>query len=114
MLQPAHLFSTGSAPSPWFTLGSWTSSGPFMLAFLLGAFTIVGFEAAANLAEETQDAHRAVPTAMWFSVFLSGIVGFVFLIALNLASQAIAKLTSSPTPAANIVTDILPTPLGHI
>jgi len=114
LLQPGHVFSTGSAASPWFTLGTWTSSGPFMLAFLLGAFTIVGFEAAANLAEETQDAHRAVPTAMWFSVFLSGIVGFVFLIALNLASQDIAKLTSSATPVANIVTEMLGTVVGDI
>src|SRR5258708_4261638 len=114
LLQPGHVFTTGSAASPWFTLGTWTSSGPFMLAFLLGAFTIVGFEAAANLAEETQDAHRAVPTAMWFSVFLSGIVGFVFLIALNLASQDIAKLTSSATPVANIVTDMLGTVVGDI
>src|SRR5260370_8858620 len=100
MLQPGHLFSPGSAPSQWFTLGSWTSSGPFMLAFLLGAFTIVGFEAAANLAEETQDAHRAVPTAMWFSVFLSGIVGFAFLIALNVASQTLPPLIPSPTHVA--------------
>jgi amino acid transporter len=114
LLQPGHVFSTGSASSPWFTLGTWTSSGPFMLAFLLGAFTIVGFEAAANLAEETQDAHRAVPTAMWFSVFLSGIVGFVFLVALNLASQDIAKLTSSATPVADIVTEMLGTVVGDI
>src|SRR5215467_4744958 len=114
LLQPGHLFSTGSAPSPWFTLGSWTSSGPFMLAFLLGAFTIVGFESAANLAEETQDAHRAVPTAMWFSVFLSGIVGFAFLLALNVASQNIAALTASATPVANIVTGMLGTVVGDI
>jgi amino acid transporter len=114
LLQPGHLFSTGSAPAPWFTLGTWTSSGPFMLAFLLGAFTIVGFEAAANLAEETQDAHRAVPTAMWFSVFLSGIVGFAFLIALDLASQNITALTASATPVANIVTQMLGTVVGDI
>jgi amino acid transporter len=114
MLQPSHLFSTGSAPSPWFTLGTLTSSGPFMLAFLLGAFTIVGFEAAANLAEETQDAHRTVPTAMWFSVLLSGVVGFAFLIALNLASQNIAALTASTTPVADIVTQMLGTAVGDI
>jgi amino acid transporter len=114
LLQPSHLFSTGNAPSPWFTLGTLTSSGPFMLAFLLGAFTIVGFEAAANLAEETQDAHRAVPTAMWFSVFLSGVVGFAFLIALNLASQNIAALTSSSTPVADIVTEMLGSVVGDI
>ncbi len=114
MLQPGHLFSTGSAPSPWFGFGTLTTDSPFMLSFLLGAFTIVGFEAAANLAEETQDAHRTVPTAMWFSVLLSGVVGFAFLIALNLASQDIAALTASATPVADIVTQMLGTVVGDI
>jgi amino acid transporter len=114
MLQPSHLFSTGSAPSPWFGFGTLTTDSPFMLSFLLGAFTIVGFEAAANLAEETQDAHRTVPTAMWFSVLLSGVVGFAFLIALNLASQDIAALTASATPVADIVTQMLGTVVGGI
>jgi amino acid transporter len=114
MLQPGHLFSTGSAPSPWFGFGTLTTASPFMLSFLLGAFTIVGFEAAANLAEETQDAHRTVPTAMWFSVFLSGVVGFAFLFALNLASQDIAALTASATPVADIVTQVLGTVVGDI
>ncbi len=114
MLQPSHLFSTGSAPSPWFGFGTLTTASPFMLSFLLGAFTIVGFEAAANLAEETQDAHRTVPTAMWFSVLLSGVVGFAFLIALNLASQDIAALTASATPVADIVTQMLGTVVGDI
>ena len=114
MLQPSHLFSTGSAPSPWFGFGTLTTASPFMLSFLLGAFTIVGFEAAANLAEETQDAHRTVPTAMWFSVFLSGVVGFGFLLALDLASQNIAALTASATPVADIVTQMLGTVVGDI
>ena len=101
-LHPDHLFSTGTVSSSgWLTLGGLNAAGPFMLAFLLGAFTIVGFEAAANLAEETQDAHRVVPTAMWFSVLLSGIVGFAFLVALNLASGNIAALTASSTPVAD-------------
>src|SRR5438477_945921 len=38
MLQPSHLFSTGSAPSPWFGFGTLTTASPFMLSFLLGAF----------------------------------------------------------------------------
>ena len=114
MLQPGHLFSTGLAPTPWFGSGTLTSASPFQLSFLLGAFTIVGFEAAANLAEETQDAHRTVPTAMWFSVFLSGVVGFAFLLALNLASQNIAALTASATPVADIVTQMLGTVVGDI
>jgi amino acid transporter len=114
MLQPSHLFSTGSAASPWFGSGTLTSASPFQLSFLLGAFTIVGFEAAANLAEETQDAHRTVPTAMWFAVFLSGVVGFGFLLALDLTSQNIAALTASATPVANIVTQMLGTVVGDI
>jgi amino acid transporter len=114
MLQPGHVFSTGSVPAPWFSFGTLTTAGPLMLAFLLGAFTIVGFEAAANLAEETQDAHRTVPTAMWFSVFLSGVVGFAFLLALNLASQDIAALSGSATPVADIVTQVLGTVVGDI
>lgn len=115
LLHADHLFSTGTVPSAgWFTLGKLTSAGPFMLAFLLGAFTIVGFEAAANLAEETQDAHKVVPTAMWTSVVLSGVVGFVFLFVLNLASGNITALTSSATPVADIVTQTLGTVVGDI
>jgi amino acid transporter len=41
--------------------GYWAYNGPFMLAILVGAYTIVGFESAANLAEETVDAARVVP-----------------------------------------------------
>lgn len=115
LLHPDHVFSTGVVSSTgWFTLGGLTSAGPFMLAFLLGAFTIVGFEAAANLAEETQDAHRVVPTAMWSSVVLSGVVGFLFLIALNLASGDLKALSSSATPVADIVTQTLGRVIGGI
>ena len=38
--------------------------GPFMLATLLGAYTIVGFESASNLAEETHEPHKVIPRAM--------------------------------------------------
>ncbi len=115
LLHADHVFSTGTVASAgWLTLGKLTSAGPFMLAFLLGAFTIVGFEAAANLAEETQEAHRVVPTAMWTSVVLSGVVGFVFLVALNLASGNITALTASSTPVADIVTQTLGQVVGDI
>ncbi len=115
LLHPDHLFSMGVvSPNGYFNLGGLTSTGPFMFSFLLGAYTIVGFEAAANLAEETQDAHRVVPFAMWSAVALSGIVGFVFLIALNLASGDIKALSASATPVANIVTQTLGTVIGDI
>jgi amino acid transporter len=114
-LHPDHVFSTGTVSSSgWFGLGGLTSDAPFVLAFLLGAFTIVGFEAAANLAEETHDSENAVPTAMWQSVVLSGVIGFLFLLALNLASGNLATLTKSSTPVADIVTNTLGGVIGRI
>jgi amino acid transporter len=115
LLHADHLFSMGTVSSQgYFGFGTLLHASPFMLSFLLGAFTIVGFEAAANLAEETQDAHRVVPTAMWSSVFISGVVGFAFLIALNLASGNIKALSTSATPVADIVTQTLGTVVGDI
>jgi len=115
LLHPDHLFSTGVVSSSgYFNLGAWNATGPFMLSFLLGSYTIVGFEAAANLAEETQDAHRVVPFAMWSAVVLSGIVGFAFLIALNLASGNLKTLSASATPVADIVTGTLGSVVGSI
>ncbi|GAC1631646.1 MAG: amino acid permease [Ktedonobacteraceae bacterium] len=115
LLHPDHLFSMGIVPATgYFSFGSWNSAGPFVFSFLLGSYTIVGFESAANLAEETQDAHRVVPFAMWSAVVLSGIVGFAFLLALNLASGDIKALTASSTPVADIITQMLGSIVGDI
>ncbi|HEX7492206.1 MAG TPA: amino acid permease [Candidatus Limnocylindrales bacterium] len=110
-----HLTSTGVVSSTdWFSLGSLTKESPLGFAFLLGAFTIVGFEACGNLAEETSDAEKTVPRAMWMSVVLSGIVGFLFLIAITAASGDIAALTASGTPVADIVTSVLGDVVGKL
>jgi amino acid transporter len=115
MLHPDHLFSTGVvSPTGYFSLGTLNSVSPFVLSFLLGTYTIVGFEAAANLAEETQDAHRVVPFAMWSAVVLSGVVGFAFLFTLNLATGDIAALSASATPVADIINQVLGPVVGDI
>jgi len=114
-LHPDHLFSTGTVSSSgWFGLGGLTSDSPFVFAFLLGAFTIVGFESAANLAEETHDSENTVPASMWQSVVISGVIGFLFLVALNLASRDLGALTKSSTPVADIVTQTLGGAIGRL
>src|SRR5215469_18764369 len=80
--------------------------GPFMLATLLGAYTIVGFEAASNLAEETQQPQRTIPRAMIRAVLLSGAVGMVFLIVISYATSSIKAATASSAPVAFIVNDV--------
>jgi amino acid transporter len=108
VLHPDHLFSMGAIPAiGYFRLGTLTSVGPFMFCFLLGGYTIVGFEAAANLSEETENEKRVVPFTTWSPVLLVGIVGMAFLIALNLASGDVLALTGSTTPIADIVTQTL-------
>src|ERR1700757_3014981 len=97
----SNLTSTGPVPA----VGYYAWLGPFMLATLLGAYTIVGFESASNLAEETHEPHKVIPRAMVRAVLLSGVVGFVFLLVLAFATDKGAY--SSAAPVAYIVGSVL-------
>jgi amino acid transporter len=97
----SNLGATGPVPH----LGYYAWLGPFMLATLLGAYTIVGFESASNLAEETHEPHKVIPRAMLRAVLVSGVVGFAFLIVLAFATNKAAY--SSSAPVASIVHDVL-------
>ena len=97
----SNLTSTGPVPSA----GYYAWLGPFMLATLLGAYTIVGFESASNLAEETHEPHKVIPRAMIRAVLVSGVVGFAFLVALAYATNKAAY--ASAAPVASIVHDVL-------
>jgi amino acid transporter len=97
----SNLGATGPVPH----VGYYAWLGPFMLATLLGAYTIVGFESASNLAEETHEPHKVIPRAMLRAVLLSGVVGFAFLIALAYATNKAAY--ASAAPVASIVHDVL-------
>ena len=46
--------------------------GGLMLATVMGMTTLVGFDAAANLAEEAKDPYRSVPRAVVGSVVAAG------------------------------------------
>ena len=56
-----------------------------MLAMIMGLATLVGFDAAANLAEEAKDPYRSVPRAIVGSVVAASVLGLVFLISLTIA-----------------------------
>lgn len=98
-----NLWSTGTLPEEgWF---SWL--GPVMLATVLGSFTLLGFETAANFAEETQDPRRVVPKAMIRALLAAGVVGMIFLIATAVATGDVAATTADPAPVAFILEDVL-------
>ncbi|MFJ6896699.1 amino acid permease [Streptomyces hokutonensis] len=75
------------------------------LAGLLPVYVLLGWEGAADLAEETVDPRRAAPRAMFRSVVVSGIIGFVVfaLLAIALPSSPAAFLTGSENPVLKLV-----------
>src|SRR4029077_8918448 len=100
----SNLFSKGAVPAEgYWSFGDVTTAGPWMLGFLLGAFTIVGFESAANLAEETNDPERVVPQAMWQAVLASGVLGFFFILAVTLAAGDPVALAEPITALVDVI-----------
>ncbi|MER5358475.1 APC family permease [Streptomyces sp. NPDC002785] len=110
-----HLFDTGTVPTDgYYGMGGGTHAGPFALAFLLGAFTIVGFESAANLAEETREPARVIPKAMVQAVLSLGVLGFLFLVAVTAAAGRVDAVGESATPVATVITAVLGSVVGKV
>jgi len=72
-------------------------------AALMGIFTIVGFELAADLGEEAVSARVTVPRAVIWSVVSSAILGMVALVGFTIAIPDLAKITASQVPLVDIV-----------
>jgi len=51
------------------------------LGFLLTQYTITGFDASANLSEETHGAHLSAAKGIWKSIFYSAVGGYLLLLA---------------------------------
>ncbi|KAI8378738.1 amino acid permease-domain-containing protein [Choanephora cucurbitarum] len=65
------------------------SSGGY--AFLIGLlqcqYTLSGFDSAAHMSDETQDASRSAPRGILYAVGTAAIVGFIFLLSVNFCVQ---------------------------
>ncbi len=72
-------------------------------AALMGIFTIVGFELAADLGEEAVAARVTVPKAVIYSVVSSAVLGMVALIGFTIAIPDLPKIAASSVPLADIV-----------
>ncbi|MGY8787728.1 MAG: APC family permease, partial [Fidelibacterota bacterium] len=103
---PAILLSTGNAVT------GTSYIAPFVMTMLMGAFTLVGFEASANLSEETVNASKTVPKAIIAAVAVSGIFGMLFLIAATLAIPNLDDVLISNNPLPYIIETTLGRTLG--
>jgi amino acid transporter len=97
-----NLFSQGiAAGAPnYFALG-----GGLMAALIMGLSTLVGFDAAANMAEEAKDPFRSVPRAIVGSVVAAAGLGFLFVIVLTVAITDMVRVSKSNSPVAEIMRD---------
>jgi amino acid transporter len=85
-----------------------------VLAGLMGIYTLVGFETAADMSEETVDAQRAIPKAILWSVGLSGVLGMVALIGFTLAIPNLHTVQNAPEPLVVITQYWLGTGLTRV
>ncbi|MGA5219754.1 amino acid permease [Streptomyces cinereoruber] len=69
------------------------------LASLVGVYTLAGFEAAADVAEEAVDAKRSVPRAILGSVVVSVVLGMLVLIGFTVAVPSDEVLAAGGLPA---------------
>lgn len=80
---------------------------PYAWAFLLGLlqahWTFTGFDASAHMAEETTDPRRRGPWGIVLSVAVSGVVGYLMLVALTLAIPSIPAVLGAKDAAGNPV-----------
>lgn len=73
-----------------------------VLASLIGVYTIVGFESAADMSEESVDARRSVPRAIVGSVVASAVLGMIVLIGFTVATPNAGLLAQNGVGLPNV------------
>jgi amino acid transporter len=106
----SNVTSTGAAD----THGYYTYLGPFMLALLLGIYTISTFEGPANFAEETVNPARIVPQAMVRTVIYSSVAGFIALFAFVWAIPSLSRFSGLSAPLPGVIQASLGSVWEHI
>lgn len=87
----------------------------FALSFLLPAYTITGFDASANTAEETVGAAVRVPRGIVHAVAVSGLSGWVMLCAVVVAIPDLPRAASMGTSSFGwILGRVLPGGLAYV
>ena len=81
--------------------------GGLMAGMIMGLTTLVGFDSAANLAEEAKDPFRSVPRAIVSSVVAAGVLGLLFVVTLTVAIKDMARVSTGGSPVASIIRDQL-------
>src|SRR5207237_7009118 len=98
---PAILFDTshtaGLADGNYFAV--------FLIGMVLALFVVYGFDTAGTFGEETVDASRHAPRGVLSAIWLSGIVGVIFLLAVTLSFRDVNKAIATGQAAGFPIAD---------
>jgi urea carboxylase system permease len=86
----------------------------FAIAMFMSLFVVYGFDTAGTFGEETLDASRQAPRGILSAIWLSGLIGFVFLLAIILAIPDVAASLSDPAPIATSIKAGLGETFGNV
>jgi urea carboxylase system permease len=90
----------------------------FLVGMFMALFVVYGFDTAGTFGEETLDASRHAPRGVLSAIWLSGIVGAVFLLAVTLSfkdmAAAVAEGQAFGFPIATTIKDNLTFALGGL
>ena len=90
----------------------------FLVGMFMALFVVYGFDTAGTFGEETVDASRQAPRGVLSSIWLSGIVGAIFLLAVTLSfkdiAAAIAEGQAFGFPIATTIKENLTYTLGGV
>lgn len=90
------LTTVPSEPRPY-----WSA---FLMASLLGAWCLLGFESASDISEEINHAKKNAPFGILSSFAISVVVGFVFIVAMTISIHNLEEVKQSPYPISTIAT----------
>jgi urea carboxylase system permease len=90
----------------------------FLVGMFMALFVVYGFDTAGTFGEETLDAGRQAPRGILSAIWLSGIVGAIFLLAVTLSFKdmgaAVATGQAFGFPIADTIKDNLTFPIAGI
>jgi urea carboxylase system permease len=86
----------------------------FAIAMFMSLFVVYGFDTAGTFGEETLDASRQAPRGILSAIWLSGLIGFVFLLAIVLAIPDVTASLTDPSPIATSIKHGLGDTLGNL
>jgi amino acid transporter len=99
-------------------LGDGNYSAVFLVGMFMALFVVYGFDTAGTFGEETIDASRQAPRGILSAIWLSGIVGAIFLLAVTLSfkdiNATIAEGQAFGFPIATTIKDNLTFAIGGI